>query len=93
MKVSIVTMTYNHSRYAEEALDGVLAQDCDFDYELLIGDDASTDGTRDIVQRYATRFPDRVGAILRDENLGAWRNLTDLLERCRGQYSLRVASA
>ena len=50
--VSICCATYNHEEYIEDALKGFLMQECDFEYEILIHDDASTDKTADIIRRY-----------------------------------------
>lgn len=66
--VSVLTTTYNHAPYLRQALDSVLAQKTSFAFELLIHDDASTDGTSDIVRAYARRYPDRVRAIVQEEN-------------------------
>ena len=86
VKVSVVTLAYNQERYIRQALDSILAQECDFTYECIIGDDCSTDATPEILREYAERFPDRINPVLRTTNLGARHNLADLLARCRGQY-------
>lgn len=57
MKVSVCIMTYNHEQYIAQALDGVLMQKTDFDYEILVGEDQSTDSTRDIVLQYKEKNP------------------------------------
>ncbi len=59
-KVSVSITAYNHAPFIRQALDGVLAQRTDFPVEILVGEDASTDGTPDIVRDYAARFPDRI---------------------------------
>lgn len=66
--VSICCITYNHGPYIRQTLEGFLMQETDFSWELLIHDDASTDGTQDIIREYAARFPDRIRPILREEN-------------------------
>ncbi len=86
MKVSIVTLTFNQERYITEALDSVLAQECDFDFECIVADDCSTDGTREILRRYRQRHPDRIRLILRETNVGARSNLADALLQCSGEY-------
>jgi glycosyltransferase involved in cell wall biosynthesis len=58
MKVSICITTYNHEKYITMALDSVLMQRIDFEYEILVGEDQSSDTTRDIVTSYRTRHPD-----------------------------------
>lgn len=66
--VSICCITYNQESYIQEALDGFLNQKTDFLYEILIHDDASTDGTADIIRTYADRYPDVVKPILQTKN-------------------------
>ena len=66
--VSICAVCYNHANYLEQALDGFLAQRGAFDIEILIHDDASTDGSADIIRRYAARYPDKIFPILQAEN-------------------------
>jgi len=53
MKLSVFITTYNHEPYLAQALDGVLAQQTNFDYEIVVGEDKSTDGTRKILEDYA----------------------------------------
>ena len=52
MKVSVLTITYNHEKYIAQAIESVLMQEVNFDYELVIGEDCSTDKTREIVVDY-----------------------------------------
>lgn len=84
--VSIVVLTYNHYFYIEKALNSILSQKTSFSYEILIGDDASSDGTTEIVQAYARKYPEIIFAAVRSKNIGATRNLCDLFMRCRGKY-------
>jgi glycosyltransferase involved in cell wall biosynthesis len=86
MKVSIVMITYNHERYIAEALASVLAQRVNFDYEIVVGEDCSTDGTRDILMDYYRKYPAQIVPLLRSQNLGASRNAVATLQACRGQY-------
>ncbi len=66
--VSICCLTYNHSAYIRAALDGFLGQRTSFPYEVLIHDDASTDGTADIIREYEKRYPDVIKPVLQTEN-------------------------
>ena len=84
--VSVIVLTYNHEKYIKQALDSILEQKVDFKYEILIGDDASTDSTSDIVREYAANYPDVVCAYVREKNIGATNNLYDLLCRAQGNY-------
>lgn len=66
--VSVCSITYNHAPYIRECLDGFLMQECDFKYEILIHDDASTDGTQDIIKEYQAKYPEIIKPILQTEN-------------------------
>ena len=86
MKVSVCLLTYNHVRYIAQAIDSVLIQKTDFDFEVVIGEDASTDGTRKVVEEYALRHPGQIRAILQPRNVGAGKNSMDTWKACRGRY-------
>ena len=86
MKVSVAIITYNHEAFIAEALDSVLAQDVDFEYEIVIGDDCSQDRTAEIVADYQRRHPDIIKAVLNETNIGANPNLVQTLNRCEGDY-------
>lgn len=66
--VSVCIQTYQQAAFIRQAIDSVLAQETDFPFEILIGEDDSTDGTREICQEYAQRFPDRIRLFLRQES-------------------------
>lgn len=86
IKVSVIVLTYNHESYITQTLDSILMQKTDFPYEILVGDDNSTDHTADIIRSYATRYPNVVRPIFRKENIGATKNLYDLLNKAKGIY-------
>lgn len=67
--VSISCITYNHALYIRECLEGFLMQKTNFPFEILIHDDASTDGTADIIREYQAEYPDLIKPILREKNL------------------------
>jgi glycosyltransferase involved in cell wall biosynthesis len=87
-KVSVLVLTYNHAPFLRQTLDGALNQRTTFDYEVVVGDDCSTDGTQDIIREYQQRYPDRVVPVLHPKNLGGYgkNNTLKTLESCRGQY-------
>lgn len=60
IKVSICCVTYNHEKYLREALDGILMQKVNFEYEVIIGDDHSTDASQDIIRSYQDKFGKRM---------------------------------
>jgi hypothetical protein len=66
--VSIICTTYNHERYIESAIRGFLSQDCSFPFEILIHDDASTDGTQQVIRHWQQRYPRVIRAVLQTEN-------------------------
>lgn len=66
--VSISCITYNHAPYIRQCLDSFLMQECDFDFEILIHDDASTDGTSEIIREYQEKYPDIIKPIIQAEN-------------------------
>lgn len=79
-KVSVSVMTYNHAKFIRQALDSILMQETNFPFQAVVHDDASTDGTRDIVESYAKSHPDRIKAILQEENqMGKGRRILSIL--------------
>ena len=66
--VSICSITYNHAPYIRQCLDGFLMQKTNFKYEIIIHDDASTDGTAEIIKEYAEKYPDLITPIFQTEN-------------------------
>lgn len=67
-EVSVYCVTYNHEKYIRDALEGFFMQKTDFDWKLVIHDDASTDGTQDIIREYTDMYPDKIVSILQTEN-------------------------
>jgi len=86
MKLSVAIVAYNQDRFIGQAIESVLAQRVNFDYEIVIGEDCSTDYTRAVVLDLHRRYPDRIVPILRERNIGALRNLESTLTVCRGKY-------
>ena len=86
MKLSVLIITYNHEQFIRQAMDSVLAQEVDFDYEVVVGEDHSTDSTRQILLEYQSRHPDKIRLLERPGNLGAVVNFWRTLEECRGDY-------
>src|SRR5258708_6758901 len=86
MKLSVMRITYNHERFIAQAIESVLAQRVHFEYEIVMGEDCSTDGTRKVIMDFHRRYPDRIVPLLREQNIGAMRNLEATLAACRGRY-------
>lgn len=86
MKVSVAMITYNHERFIAKALDSVLMQKTNFGFEIVVGEDCSSDATRDILIDYRERYPQRFRLFLNEQNLGMYRNGKQTLEACQGEY-------
>jgi glycosyltransferase involved in cell wall biosynthesis len=94
MKVSVCITTYNHGKYIAQALDGVMMQETDFDFEIIVGEDDSSDDTREVVKKYREQYPDRIRLFLNDRNniiyingkpTGRW-NFMNNIRNAKGDY-------
>lgn len=85
-KVSVVIATYNQEKYIRHTLESVVNQKTNFEFEALVGDDCSTDGTAAIVREFAEKYPDIIVPFIREKNLGMGGNTADLVFRTKGEY-------
>lgn len=81
-EVAVFMVTYNHARYIEQAIAGVLMQQTDFPFKLFIGEDCSTDGTREICLKYQEKYPDKIELLLTEKNIGATLNAHNVYRAC-----------
>ena len=86
MKVSVLIQTYQHERYVLQAIEGALSQETRFPYEIIIGDDCSSDRTREIVTTIAKEYPGRVEFLFPRERQGPNELFLQLLGAARGEY-------
>jgi glycosyltransferase involved in cell wall biosynthesis len=84
--VSVCIITYNHENYIRQAVESALAQETDFPIEILIGEDLSTDSTRELVLELGKSHPQAIRTFLSTTNRGPNKNLTHLLKETRGRY-------
>jgi glycosyltransferase involved in cell wall biosynthesis len=84
--VSVCLITYNHEDLIGQAMESALAQTMLPDMELVVGDDGSTDRTRDVVTALAARHPNRVRTIFHPENTGLLANFMRTFAACRGEF-------
>jgi glycosyltransferase involved in cell wall biosynthesis len=84
--LSVCMITYNHIKYIREAIDGVLMQKVNFPWEIIIADDFSTDGTREIVLEYKKKYPNLIKLILQENNVGPAKNFMDLMSAPKSKY-------
>lgn len=85
-KVSACIVAYNQEKLIEKTLQSLLDQETDFPFEILVGDDASTDGTWDVIAGIADRHPGRVKGIRQEVNVGPTRNYLAVHQQARGEY-------
>jgi len=79
-------ITYNHGEFIGQAIESILNQKTQFDFEIVIGEDCSIDSTRDIILRYKEKFPDKIKLLLHDNNIGMQKNFHETLCQCKGEY-------
>ncbi len=88
--LSIVMITYNHEKYIEDAIKGVFSQNCDFDMELIISNDNSTDNTHTIIQNFLSKCDIPNNIVVKysthNKNKGAIPNFKWTLEQAKGKY-------
>lgn len=84
--ISVIVITYNQEKFITKCLDSILQQKVNAKVEILIGDDASTDNTPNILLSYHQKFPNQIKLILRKQNIGASANTLELLKQANGEY-------
>ncbi|WP_051928252.1 glycosyltransferase [Nitrosococcus oceani] len=84
--VSVYMLTYKHEKLIAEAIEGVIAQQCDFPIELIIGEDCSPDRTREIVLDYQRRYPHLIRVLTAGTNIGAKANAARCRNSTRGEF-------
>ena len=92
MKVSIICTNYNKGDWVREAIDSFLNQKTNFDFEIIIIDDASTDHSYEIIQEYQNKFPEKVRTFRNEVNLGITRTWKKVCQEAKGQYIARCDS-
>lgn len=85
-KVSVCVITYNHKKYIRHCLDSILDQETNATYEIIVADDASDDGTTEIIKEYAFKYPDIIKPIFHEDNVGVYQNYKDAHMSAAGIY-------
>lgn len=86
IKASVCIVTYNQSAYLRECLESLVCQELDYCYEIIIGDDASTDDTAVVVAEYLDKYPDLIVYLKHKKNIGPTANYISVHSRARGDY-------
>ena len=89
--VSVTVTTYQHVNYIKECLDGILMQKVDFPYEIIIGDDDSSDGTQEVCKEYAEKYPDKIRLFIRDRKLSHYTTKDGKSIRFNGVWNRMAA--
>src|SRR3989442_498181 len=89
-KVSVSVISYNQEKYIGDCLESILEQQVEFPIEIIVGDDASRDGTQTAILEYQRRYPDIIHSILRDRNTGGTENYYGVVAMCKGEYIAHI---
>lgn len=84
--VSVVIPSYNRADTVSQTIKSIVNQQCDFDFEIIIGDDCSTDNAREVLTAFKSRYPDKIKLLFYDENMGLGANWATCVKHCRGKY-------
>ena len=85
-KLSVVMIAYNQAGFIDEAIQSVIRQHKPFDWELLIGDDASKDNTTEVVSKWIDEYPQQIFYYRQEKNVGLHKNYQLLVEKSAGEY-------
>lgn len=85
-KVSVCVVTYNQEKYIHQCLQSIIDQETNFNFEVIVSDDCSTDATRSIVQALADKYPEKIKPIYHEKNIGAFANFLTTHQMANGEY-------
>ena len=86
LRLSICVVSYNHEKYIAQALEGFLKQKTNFAFQVIVGDDASTDATPKILRDYAEKYPEIIIPVLREKNISPINNSIDVYSRAKTEF-------
>lgn len=85
-KVSVCIVTYNQEKFIGQCLQSIVEQKTNFDFEIIVGDDASQDGTKQILRQFVERYPGIIRAVFHEKNKGPTNNYLSVHSLARGEY-------
>lgn len=84
--LTVCIITFNQEKFIKQTLDNVLSQITDFDWNILIADDFSSDNTRKIIKEYREIYPNKIEILLQEKNVGPSQNFIDLINKPTSKY-------
>lgn len=84
--VSVLMLAWNHAPYIRQSIESIVCQQCDFDFELIIGEDQSSDDTLAICRSFQREFPSMVRLVTSSDNVGMHRNFARIWHKARGEF-------
>lgn len=88
---SVAVITYNQEKYISQTLDSILNQEHDYKYEIVVGEDCSTDNTKKIIEEYVEKYPDIIKPLYNNPNKGLINNYFNVIAHCKGKYIMQCA--
>lgn len=88
---SVAVITYNQEMYISQTLDSILNQEHDYKYEIVIGEDCSTDKTKQIIEEYVAKYPEIIKPLYNNPNKGLINNYFNVINHCQGKYIMECA--
>jgi glycosyltransferase involved in cell wall biosynthesis len=85
-KISVIITSFNHERYIKQCLDSILDQKGNYNLEIILGDDCSTDNTNEILRQYSEMYPVTLKMMPKQDNMGVTKNLKRCLDACQGDF-------
>lgn len=90
IKVSVCIVAYNQEEYIQDCLESLINQNVSFKYEIIVSDDNSSDRTREIIDKYSNKYPEKIKPIYHDVNIGPYENYIYTHGKARGEYIAHV---
>lgn len=85
-KVTVCVVTYNQEKYIKKCLESILSQKVDFVFDVIVGDDCSSDKTQEIIRYFSEKYPKIIKPIFNSKNVGMCKNLLNVHLAATGEY-------
>ncbi len=90
LKLTVCIICYNHENYIRKCLQSIVDQSVDFDYEIIVSDDCSTDGSASIIKEFEVKYPEIIKAIYKEKNIGGCLNYKLVHSLAKGKYVAHI---